>query len=373
MKNPSLRLKSIGYLILTAICAVFAFRLYGAIGAILAVFILLQAAPAALGLADLSVFGAANNDLGTLAATGVFHDALGLTLKRLPFLKRMAKDVAPLMAGKQMPFNVAQILKNYNAAQLVYDRGQTGSYQVVQGIDALPDQNFTLNNWPAVSIKLSAVEVNQIIETYDNIDARAAVINKLLQRGFNALGTYIAQAYYNLFTAANFPNNYAVAIGTQTFKTLSAAVDVLLTLDALNPNQAPNVILDIAGFRELCNSLTTIYNEQIVGDAVRTGVVNGEFAGANGIARFNIPLVADSSRGFIADPLAIVMANRVPVEEMLPNDPVHIEIIEDKDTGFAVLYREAKDIGTGEVTRTITTMFGFALGLNNHAIRLTTS
>ena len=97
---------------------------------------------------------ATTNTLGTLAATGVLHNALGVTLKKLPFLGRLASDIAPSMADKLMPFNVAQILKNYNAGMTVYDRSATGSYAVqdagglalpagVQG-DELVDHAVTL-------------------------------------------------------------------------------------------------------------------------------------------------------------------------------------------------------------------------------------
>ena len=109
----------------------------------------------------------------------MLHDALGITMKRLPFLKRLARDIAPQMAEKMMPFNVQQILKNYNAAQTVFLRDQTGTYEQQVGQVLPADQYFTLNRWPAVSIKLSAAEVNSIVDTYTNKDARQTAINKL--------------------------------------------------------------------------------------------------------------------------------------------------------------------------------------------------
>jgi hypothetical protein len=311
------------------------------------------------------------NSLGTIAATGVLHDALGITLKRLPFLKRLASDIAPDMANKMMPFNVAQILKNYNATQTVYDRSATGTYGVQTGQTLPADSSFTLNKWPAISIKLSAAEVNSIVDTYTNADARAVAIRKLLQRGFNAFATNIVNDFLALITTANFSQFYANAVGTMTFKTLGSAVDVFLQNDALI--QPPDAILEIACFREFANSLTALLSEKIVNEVVGTGVYGEPVSGAESVARYNLTMPTNAPRGVLVDPMGIVFANRVPYEETVPNDPVYLETITDPDTGFSILYREAKDPNTGEVTRTITSLYGFGVGLSNHVTRLTTT
>ena len=312
---------------------------------------------------------ATNNTLGTLAATGVFHDALGITLKKLPFLSRMARNIAPEMAEKNIPFNVQQILKDYNAAQTVYDRAATGTYAVTAGQVLPADKFFTLGYWPAISIKLSATEVNQIIDSNTNKDARSLAVQKLLTRGFNALGLGIVNRLLSVITAANFANNYASAVGTMDYKKLGSGVDVLLTADALS--EKPDAILEVACYREFANSLSPIPNFSGVDEVVREASISEPVSGANSASRYNIVMPADASRGVIFDPQAIVYANRVPIEETVPNDPVYLEIITDPATGFSLLYREAKDPNTGEVTRTITTMIDFAVGLQNHLVRLT--
>lgn len=310
---------------------------------------------------------ASDNSLGTLAATGVLHDALGITLKRLPFLKRLASDIAPAMADKWMPFNVAQILKNYNAVQTVSDRTSTGTYAVQTGETLPADQTFTLDKWPYVSIKLSATEINTIVDTYTNKDARALAVSKLLRRGFNKLGTNLVSDMLAVVTDENFTSHYSSAVGTMTYGHLGSAVDDLLKVDGL---EDPDAILEIDCFREFANSLAPIPNYSGVDEVVRTGTIQEGVSGAVSVSRYNISMPADAPRGIIFDPQSIVFANRIPFEERLANDPVYLEVITDVDTGFSILYREAKDPLTGEVTRTITTMYGFAIGLTNHLVRL---
>lgn len=367
----NLRIKAILHLAVIAGVTLAAFCQYGSGLALLVAFVLLQCAAFSLNPNPYAL-GAAANQLGTLAATGVLHDALGITLKRLPFLKRLASNIAPEMAERMMPFNVQQILKNYNANFQVYDRSQVGTYQVQQGVVLPADQTFTLNNWPAISIKLSATEVNTMVDTYSNKDARQIAINKLLQRAFNAFALNIVTQFLAVITAGNFPNNYASAVGTMTFKTLGSAVDALLALDALNPMAPPSTILEMVCFREFANSLTPLLSEKIVDEVVGTGVYSEPCSGAEDVTRYNLVMPADAPRGVLFDPAAIVFANRVPYEEIIQNSNVYLEVITDPDTGFSILYREAKDPMSGEVTRTITTLFGFAVGLNNHLIRITT-
>ena len=315
---------------------------------------------------------ATTNTLGTLAATGVLHTALGITLKRLPFLGRLASDIAPSMADKLMPFNVAQILKNYNAGMTVYDRSATGSYAVQDGGGlAIPaDGSFTLNKWPAVSLKLSATEVNQIVDTYTNVDARAVVIQKLMDRAFNAFATNIVTDFLSVITAGSFAQNYVSAVGTMDNMHLGAAVDVLLQNDALGM-KTPDAILNIAAYRELANSLTPIPNYSGVTEVVESGAINLPVAGCASVTRYNLNMPADAPRGIVFDPQAIVFACRPPLEEIVVNSPLlYTEVITDAATGFSVLYREAKNQDSGEVTRTITTMYGFAKGLSNHLVRV---
>jgi len=309
------------------------------------------------------------NNLGTLAATGVLHDALGITLKRLPFLRRLASDIAPEMAQRMMPFNVQQILKNYNAAATISDRSATGTYAVQAGMNVPADQTFTLNKWPYFSLQLSATEVNQIVDTYTNKDARSLAIQKLLLRGFNAFALNIVNDFLAVISAANFAQTYVTAVGTMDYMHMGSAVDVFLQNDALNM-QAPDAILEIACYREFANSLTPVPNYGGVTEIIDTGEITTGISGTGSVARYNVNMPADAPRGVLLDPQGIVFANRVPIEEKLPNDPVYTEIITDAATGFSVLYREAKDVNTGEVTRTITTMYGFAKGLSNHVVRL---
>ena len=311
------------------------------------------------------------NNPGSLAATGILYDALGITLKRLPFLKRLASDLAPSMAEKGLGFNVAQVLKNFNAAQTVSDRASTGTYAKQAGVDFSGDQSFSLNKWPYVTIQLSALEVNTMVDTYTNKDARALAVNKLLQKGFNAFGLNIVNDFLAVITAANFTQNYASAVGTMDFKKLGRGVDVLLRNDALNI-QKPDAILEVDCFREFSDSLTAIYNYTGVDEVVRDAAISEPVSGANSVSRYNIAMPVDAPRGIIFDPSAIVFANRVPIEEKLPNDPVYTEVITDPSTGFSILYREAKDPLSGEVARTITTLYGFAPGLKNHLTRITT-
>ena len=312
---------------------------------------------------------ASDNTLGTLAATGVLHDALGITLKRLPFLSRLASDIAPAMAEKMMPFNVAQILKNYNATQTVSDRSSTGTYAVQTGQTLPADQTLTLNKWPYVSLKLSATEINQIVDTYSNKDARALAVQKLLRRGFNAFATNIVTDFLAVVTAANFPQYYHSAVGTFGFNKLGAVVDVLLKNDALT--EAPDAILEIDCFREFANTLTAVPNASYsIDEVMRTAQISEGVSGAASVSRYNVTMPAFAERGVVFDPQAIVFAQRVPVEEKLSNDPVFLEVVTDPATGFSVLYREAKDPLTGEVTRTITDLHGFAKGLSNHLVRI---
>jgi hypothetical protein len=314
------------------------------------------------------------NSLGTLAATGVLHDALAITLKRLPFITGLASNIAPEMGQKMMPFNVSQTLKDYNATQTVYDRSVTGTYDKQIGETLPSDKTFTLNKWPYISFSFSAVEVNQLVETYTNKDARQVAIRKLLQRCFNALATQIVNDFLAVVTAANYPNNYVSAVSTMDFKKLGGAVDVFLQNDSLIQTEPPFALLEIVCFREFANSLTAIANPTFsIEEVMRLGTISEGVSGARNVSRYNLTQPSDAPRGFLLDPMAMVFANRVPYEERLANDPVYLEIITDAATGFSVLYREAKNPSTGEVTRTITTLYGFAIGLVNHLVRITTS
>jgi len=367
----NLRFKAIISLSLILVMSVLAAVQYGPAAAAVVAFCSINAAAMALH-PNLYSMGVTTNTTGSLAASGILYDALGLTLKRLPFLKRLAGDLAPEMAEKMMPFNVAQILKNFNANVTVSDRAASGTYAKQAGVDFSADQNFTLNKWPYVTLQLSALEVNQMVDTYTNKDARGLAVTKLLQRGMNQFALNIVNDFLAVFTAANFPQNYASAIGTMDYKKLGAGVDVLLKNDALNI-QAPDAILEIDCYREFANSLTAIYNYSGVDEVVRDATISEPVSGAKSVSRYNLNLPADAPRGVIFDPTAVVFANRVPIEEKLPNDAVYSEIITDPDTGFSILYREEKVNLTGEVARTITTMYGFAKGLGNHATRITTA
>ncbi len=309
------------------------------------------------------------NTLGTLAATGVFHDALGITLKKVPFIKRLASDISPTLGFKNMPFNVSQTLKNYNVGHTVSDRAATGTYARQAGIVAGADQTFALNQWPYISFGFTLVELNQMINSAGNADARAGIIAKLMSKAFNTLAISITASLVALVNAARFPLSYVNAVGAMDYKKLGAAVDVFLANDTLM--EAPSAILDITCFRELANSLTVVPNSTFdAGKVINTGVITEPVSGAQDISRFNIAMPADATRGILFDPSSILFANRVPIEEELPNDPVWMEIVTDPDTGFSIMLREAKDPMTGEVTRTITTLYGFGVGLANHLVRL---
>ena len=314
------------------------------------------------------------NAMGTLAATGVLHNALGLIVKRLPFIGRIASDISAngVLPSQALPFNVAQILKNYNATITGYDRNAAGSYQA-QAFAIPADQTFTLNYWPAVSLQLTAAEVNQLVDQMTNQDVRNAVINKLLRRGFNAFAQMLLAQFYSVITAANFPTNYVSAVGTMDFMALGGAVDQLLRNDALIPNESPDAILELSCFREFANSLTPIPNFSGVSDIVESGVINQPVAGCESVSRYNLAPPGDAPRGFILDPQAIVFACRPPLEEAMnvPNQSIYYEVITEPNTGLSVLYREHVVPETGEVVRTITTMCGFAVGLNQHLVRLT--
>lgn len=310
------------------------------------------------------------NTLGTLAATGVFHDALGLVLKRLPIIARLASNISPSLGYKDMPFNVAQTLKDYNASHTVSDRTATGTYATQTGLTLPANKTFTLNKWPYISFVFTAVELNQMIDSATKASARDAVIQKLMTRAFNALGLNIVNDLIAIITAANFSRNYVSAVGTMDYKKLGAAVDTFLQNDVLM--EAPSALLEIACFRELANSLTAVANNSYSIDGVmKTGVISEPLSGAQDITRFNITQSADAVRGFLLDPQGIVFANRVPIEEQLPNDPTYSEVVTEPNTGFSVMLREAKDPLTGEVTRTVTTLYGFGIGLEKHLARIT--
>ena len=308
------------------------------------------------------------NTLGTLAATGVFHSALALTLKRLPFLRRLASDIAPTMGFKGMPFNVGQILKNYNGAHTVSDRAVTGTYAKQAGFAAAADQNFTLNKWPYISVMLTLTELNQMVDSATNAAARATVIQKLMTKAFNALAISITGDYLALISAAAFPLSQVFPAATADYKKLGAAVDTMLANDTL---ESPDAILGITPFRSLANGLTNIANASFnAGEIINTGVISEPISGAQSVSRYNLAMPADAPNGILSDPQAVVFANRVPVEEELPGNAIYREIITDPGTGFSVMIREAQDPLSGEVTRTITELHGFAVGLANHAVRL---
>ena len=310
------------------------------------------------------------NSLGTLAATGVFHDALGLTLKKLPVIGRLASNIAPALGFKDMPFNVAQTLKDYNATHTVSDRASTGTYAKQAGLTLPADKTFTLNKWPYISFLFTQLELNAMIDSATKASARESVIQKLMTRAFNALALNIVNDLIAVITTANFTRNYVNAVGAMDYKKLGAAVDTFLQNDVLM--EAPSAILEIACFRELANSLTAVANNSFsIDNVMKTGVISEPLSGAQDITRFNITQSADAVRGFLLDPQGIVFANRVPMEEQLPNDPVFQTVITDPDSGFSVLLREAKDPLTGEVTRTVTTLYGFGVGLEKHLLRLT--
>lgn len=317
---------------------------------------------------------ATTNSFGTLASSGILYSALSIILKRLPFLKNMASDIAPGGAAQYMPFNVATILKNFNANQTVYDRSVTGTYDVQVGQAALADQSVTLDQWPYVAIKLSAVEVNQMVNLWasGNQDQRNAVLQKLLARGLNALALSIVNNFLSKITAANFAVTTAIAAATMDYKKLGTAVDLLFAQDI--GMLKPNAILDIVPYRNFVNSLTPVPNYSGVDEAVREGAISEPVSGAQSVTRYNVTQPADAANGFLFDPTGMVFVNRTPIEETLAgNDPVFLEVITEPETGFSILYREFKNGSTGEVTRNYTTLYGFAPGMKNHVLRITES
>jgi hypothetical protein len=308
------------------------------------------------------------NSLGTLAATGVFHDALALTLKKVPFLRRLASDIAPTMGFQNMPFNVAQTLKNYNADHTVSDRATTGTYAKQEGLTAAADGSFTLNKWPYISFSFTLTELNQMVDSASNVDARAAIIQKLMTKAFNKFAINMVTDFLALITSGNFSLTQVIAAATADHKKLGAAVDVMLANDTL---ESPDAILSIATFRALANGLTGIANSSFnAGNIINTGVISEPISGAQSVTRYNLTMPDDAANGVLFDPMAVLFASRVPNEEQLPNDPVYSEIITDPATGFSVLLREAKDPMTGEVTRTLTALYGFGVGLEKHLVRI---
>ncbi|MEQ1862633.1 MAG: hypothetical protein ABMA13_22160 [Chthoniobacteraceae bacterium] len=330
----------------------------------------LAIASSLLGIRRQGALFVTTNSLGTLAATGVFHDALALTLKRLPFIARLCSDIGPTMGFRGMPFNVAQTLKNYNVSHTVSDRATTGTYAKQAGIDALANQSFTLNKWPYISFSFTLTELNQIVDSATNADARPVIIDKIMTKAFNAMAINIVTDFLAEITAAKFPTNTQVmAAATADHKKLGATVDVMLGTDTLM--QAPDAILSIATFRALANGLTAIANNTYnAGDIIRTGVLNEGVSGAASVTRYNLTMPGDAANGVLFDPMAMLFANRVPIEEELPGSGIYREIITDPATGFSVMIREAQDPMTGEVTRTLTTLYGFAPGLEKHLVRI---
>lgn len=315
-----------------------------------------------------------NNNFGTLAQSGLLYDALALTIKNLPFLKNMARDVSPVGADIKLPFNISLILKNWNASQTVYDRVATGTYARQIGQTLPADGTFTMDQWPYITIGLSAIEVNQLVMGANDATLRANAIEKLMKKGFNALGLSIVNAFMAKITAAAFSNaSYVSAVGTMDYKKLGAAVDQLLAVDALT--EAPTAILEMACYREFVNSLTNVANSTYnINEPMKFATVSEPVSGANSVSRYNITMPTDAARGILFDPQAIVMANRPPIEETLEGgDPVYLETITDTATGFSILYREWKNGDTGEVNRAITTMYGFGVGLKDHMVRITAS
>lgn len=308
------------------------------------------------------------NSLGTLAATGVFHDALALTLRKVPFLRRLASDISPAMGFQGMPFNVAQTLKNYNASHTVSDRSATGTYAKQAGLTAAADQSFTLNKWPYISFSFTLTELNQMIDSATNADARPVIIQKLMTKAFDAYARNLVSDFLALITSGNFSLTQVIAAATADHKKLGAAVDTMLVNDTL---ESPDAILSIATFRALANGLTGIANSSFnAGAIINTGVISEPISGAQSVMRYNLTMPSDAANGVLFDPMAVLFASRVPNEEQLPNDPVYSEVISDPGTGFSVLLREAKDPMSGEVTRTLTGMHGFGVGLEKHLVRL---
>lgn len=373
MKSRSLILLAfVAFLAILAMVAGFATAAKSGLAVGLVTYLVMDTAVASLGA---QLFGlpsgrlfVTTNSLGTLAATGVFHDALALTLKRVPFLRRLASDISPATGFQMMPFNVAQTLKNYNSAHTVSDRATTGTYAKQAGITAGADQSFTLNKWPYISFSFTLAELNQMVDSASNADARAIIIQKLMAKAFNKFAINMVTDFLAIITSGNYSLTQVIAAATADHKKLGAAIDVMLANDTL---ESPDAILSIATFRALANGLTGIANSSFnAGAIINTGVISEPVSGAQSVTRYNLTMPDDAANGVLFDPMAVLFASRVPTEEQLPNDPVYSEIITDPATGFSVLIREAKDPMSGEVTRTLTALYGFGVGLEKHLVRL---
>ena len=230
-----------------------------------------------------------SNTLGTLAATGVFHDALGLILKRLPMVTGLASNMADIYGEVNTPFNVAQILKDYNATIGVNDVSSTGTYAIQsgQGITLPSDKSLTLDKWKAFGFKLSLAEINTLVDSATNKDARATAVQKLMTRAFNKMETNIYTEFLSIITAGNYAQTaYVSGVGTADYKTLAGIADTLLQRDALD---APNAILGIPMFREVANSLTNIANASVnISDTVETAEINTPLSGCKSVRRYKI-------------------------------------------------------------------------------------
>jgi hypothetical protein len=303
-----------------------------------------------------------SNTNATLSASIIALQCLQFIRQHFPILTSVATDFSA-DAAKYNQAVVSRVVTPIAAADYSTSTGYAAT------ATSVADVSVTINKHKHVSVSFNDQEISSTPRNLISEQTEAAAYS---------LGKQMSDDLWALVTTTNF-----TATPVNITNEAAAARSTLLTLRqklvAAGATLNRQGIVSAGTFAALAgdsNIFAKLYTDADID--YEEGVIQN-YAGYQRIVEFNgIPAGSTPFvRGLFGGKEGLVIATRVPADPgMMASGvpiPAEIGVVQDADTGMALQYRYMYDAFKGNLQMTLTVMYGVSVGVNAHAIILTST
>jgi hypothetical protein len=287
------------------------------------------------------------NTVGTANGTIIAQRALETLLVEFPMLSQIATD-----------FSNEVERFNQTVMSTVVVPGTASDYHTTNGYVA---DNRTNIDVPVVinKHKHHTYAVNDQERTANSRN----LIELYAKTGAHALGKQMVDDLCAIILAANFSETYDSTPDNFDRDDVCEIDEDMADLNI--PADGRFMVLKPAYYKGLKLDTTIVANAGSASDAVKSGVLPN--VDGFSVSRYSgLPANGENLAGFAGTRDALVIATRLPE---LPSTqvPGKISVVTEPNTGLSIQLREWYDMTLGKEFRTMTLMYGVAVGLSNTA------
>jgi len=217
------------------------------------------------------------------------------------------------------------------------------------------DVTVTLNQF-----KHTTYAINDDERTSSNIN----LINRFAEQAAHALGKAMVDSVLALVTT-HYTSTLSVTADAATFRSIVSAG---LTLDT---NKVPMggrfAVLSPGNYASLLNDSNIVANAQRSGDVVASGQI-GTVAGIEVFGYNSLP--SGTSKGFVAQREALVVASRLPALPEGVTLPGSIDVVSEPKSGLSLQVAEHYNFRLGSHERSYRILYGVGRGQTSSLVRL---